>query len=64
MLQTRTKKPINLAKVASNFSYEDFAAMRDEWLNNGRLIWYMYGNIEQFDALNIVNYCNNSLNTR
>lgn len=34
-----------LKEQLDSFDYATFKAMRSQWLNRGRMIWYAYGNI-------------------
>ena len=36
------------------FTYEQFKQMQAEWLTTGRLLWYVYGNIERDTAIDTV----------
>ena len=34
-----------LSQILEGFTYERFMAMKALWLQSGRMLWYVYGNI-------------------
>jgi len=37
----------HLVQILESFTYEKFKAMQSQWLVNGRMVWYAYGNLSK-----------------
>ena len=44
-----------LNNILTDFSYETFKAMQEQWLVKGRMLWFAYGNLTKDQANQIVN---------
>jgi len=40
-------EPSQMREILESFTYEQFKQMQAQWLKTGRMLWYVYGNIEK-----------------
>jgi len=47
-------EPRQIREILETFTYEQFKEMQAQWLKTGRMLWYVYGNIEKKSAIDTV----------
>lgn len=47
-------EPKQIKDLLEDFTYEQFKEMQASWLKTGRMVWYVYGNIEKETAIKTV----------
>ena len=52
----------DLSKELESFTYQEFKEMQAMWLKNGRMVWYIHGNIHKDAAKSIVELAIQELN--
>ena len=50
-----------LATILERFTYEDFVAMKAQWLTRGRMLWFISGNYSKEQAKQTVEQALNLL---
>ena len=63
MLSADPEKSEMLA-ILENFNFDHFSSLLPNWLKTGRMIWFIYGNIDQQVAIDISNQACDILNLK
>lgn len=53
-----------LREILEKFTLEDFKRMHEQWLQSGRLIFFVHGNFTKQDAVNVVSEVRQILNLK
>lgn len=62
MLLTDAYEAKDKANVLKDFTYEDFKYYLAKWLKNGRSMWFIYGNLSEEAAVEIVEDARTKIN--
>lgn len=57
-MQAPTYEKSLLASEAEKMTFENFIQMKSQWFKNGRMVWFVYGNINSDSALKIASDAN------
>lgn len=47
--------------ITEEMTYEDFKQMQAQWLNSGRMVWFVYGNVSKDKAVATIDQAKNIL---
>lgn len=47
--------------ITEEMTYEDFKQMQAQWLNSGRMVWFVYGNVPKDKAVATIDQAKNIL---
>lgn len=53
-----------MADCLKDFTFEEFTQMKSQWMKSGRLVWSLFGNIDNKTAIKIVDECRGYLNIK